>query len=101
MDKKMVLNLGNGHSIEGTASELASFLIEIDENTPKYKSKSMGIISISGMETTHLKNAVLKKLREWNKSLYDFDDMEELVNEIDNMDIDEEFERMLEELKSR
>lgn len=100
----MKVTLSNGMTVEGTADQIENLLTKLDSKPdPKlyYISSSHGPILISEMDTNHLRNAVLKILKDWLSVLYTYSDPHELVTEIISGYNDETFLYMLKELNTR
>lgn len=80
------IKLVNGVKLEGTHENVTAILKALgfsamgDMN--HYISSTKGVIKISTMETTHLRNAVLKHYKGWIDSLYAIEDATVLANEI-------------------
>jgi hypothetical protein len=103
-ERKMQIKLGNGLTIIGTESEVLDAMRKLgygDQSNKFYNSESKGLILISDMETSHLRNAVLKLNREWAESLSGIYDPETVVEAIEAGNQDETFQAMLEELDCR
>lgn len=100
----MKITLDNGRIVEGTAQEVSEYLLLLEKReTHTYESESRGTLIIEDMDTKHLKNAVLKKVKEGISELYEIDDVKELVELIREGILfeDDEFENMLNELEIR
>lgn len=98
--------LSNGAVIEGTPEqimELFSKRPDLRPRGPVYNSKTHGTILISGMETHHIKNALLNKYKEWIGGLYAITDPGELAATIVDGPGEEgsEFHHLLAELSRR
>lgn len=68
----MRYQLKSGAWIEGTQEQINAVRVSLGEFIPDgrhYNSSSRGIVLISNMETTHLRNAIRKMYREWVESL--------------------------------
>lgn len=75
------VDLGNGVVLRGPQSELASLLGKVRLG-PYYSSESRGLIPIKTMASEHIKNALLKKYREWLESLRHIDSINAFVRAI-------------------
>jgi hypothetical protein len=103
-ENKMKITLGNGLTIEGSQREVVDAMQKLgygNEDEKFYNSESKGLILISDMETSHLRNAVLKLNREWAESLSQIDEPEEVVDAIMTGNQDRTFLAMLDELTDR
>lgn len=102
----MKYTLPDGSSIEGTNEQVLRMLnaLGIDPSFMDkefYHSSSKGTIRIADMETTHLKNAVLKQYREWVANLSSETNPRELVTKIVNGITNVTWKSMLVELSKR
>ena len=103
-ENKMKITLGNGLIIEGSQKDVMDAIQKLgygDQNEKFYNSSSRGLMLISEMETSHLRNAVLKLNREWAESLSRIDDPQDVVEAVETGNQDETFLAMLEELDDR
>ena len=103
-ENKMKITLGNGLTIEGSQREVVDAMQKLgygSQNERFYNSESKGLILISDMETSHLRNAVLKLNREWAESLSEIDDPQDVVEALEMGNQDKTFQAMLEELDDR
>lgn len=94
----------NGRQVSGTASQIAEILAEMERTTEggTYFSDSKNEeLYIVDMDTNHIRNAVFKMLREWTAGLRNTADCEILVLEIETGLINETFDNLLAELKTR
>lgn len=100
----MKITLPNGVTIEGTPEQVSDvgkkmgFDLQGDERY--YWSISKGPILITEMETTHLKNAVLKIYREWVAGLSSLEPAQ-IYRKIANGIDDKIWLAMVRELRSR
>lgn len=71
--EKIKVTLPNGLTLEGTPSQVASaasaFGFSLGNDGVHYLSSTRGLIRISDMDSTHLRNAMLKAYRKWAESL--------------------------------
>jgi len=82
----MKVILDNGVTIEGTEERVKDTLTKMgfDGDGRYYFSNTKGLILISGMESTHLRNAILKFYKQWIDGLYNIKNPKEVVNKIVN-----------------
>ena len=103
--KKMKITLGNGLTLDGTQEDVikAMHLLGYGNKQEEfYYSESKGLfIRISEMETSHLRNAVLKLNREWAESLSQLSEPEAVADAILCGNQDRTFQVMLDELADR
>lgn len=96
--------LENGATIEGTGEtikEILSLMGEYKDKVLFYNSSSRGTILISEMETTHLRNAILKGYKEWVDSLHKIFDVRELLSQFANGCEDPTWLALVEEYSTR
>ena len=101
---KMQITLENGLTISGSQDEVYGVMRKLgygEQNGKFYNSSSKGLILISEMETSHLRNAVLKLNREWAESLSAINDPGAVADAILCGNDDETFQAMLDELQDR
>lgn len=94
----------NGRMVSGTASQIAEILAEMESKTEggTYFSDSKNEeLYIVDMDTNHIRNAVLKYLRNWVDGLRNTADCELFVEEIECGLVNETFDNLLAELKTR
>jgi len=104
--KTLVLDLGNGQTVTGSASEISEFLSLIDSGKELkfYNSSSRGRLLISKMDTSHIKNAILKMVRNWEESLRMTTDNAHVAEELMigmYAEGNQEFDDLVEELATR
>ena len=99
----MKITLSNGMTLEGTPEQIAEVAKRLGYPISKdfYESESKGVILISEMATTHLKNALLKMYSEWVDSLRTERVPKELFNKIMNGINDPTFIALLREYQKR
>ena len=100
----MKITLPTGAVVEGTpeqVTEILNFLNATPNPTLYYKSESRGYILIKEMDTNHLRNAILKQVKEWTSYLYTLTDPREVVEEIVSGIENATFSAMLKELNTR
>lgn len=82
----MKVTLPNGLVVEGTDIQVLETLAKLGYDsilgTEYYHSSSKGLIKISEMETTHLRNAILKIYAQWVSDLHSITDPKELCNKM-------------------
>ena len=103
-ENKMKITLGNGLILEGAQPDVMDAMQKLgygSQNERFYNSESKGLMLISDMETSHLRNAVLKLNREWAESLSEIDDPQDVVEALEMGNQDKTFQAMLEELDDR
>src|SRR5512138_1362348 len=95
--------LDDGMIMEGTPEQIKKHLemIGFSGDTTYYFSKTRGLIKIEEMESTHLRNAILKKYSEWIDSLHKIADPRMVVRKIVEGNPDLTFIAMVEELNRR
>jgi hypothetical protein len=66
----MKMQLSNGLVVEGSLQNILDVIhaLHLPDRLPVYQSETQGPIVIAAMETTHIKNAILKKIRNWSPS---------------------------------
>lgn len=83
------VTLPNGMKVEGTADQIENMakalgFSNVFDPSKYYTSDSRGVMLISAMNTTHLRNAILKDYMEWVKALHSITNPKTLVEAITN-----------------
>jgi hypothetical protein len=102
----MQVTLSNGVTIEGDQLQVKELLTQLGyANTlgtkQVYFSATKGPILIKDMETTHLRNAILKYYQEWVNELHKVKNPKEIVNKILDGITNETWQAMLTEYSRR
>ncbi len=85
----MKLTLGNGLIVEGTLGQIQEVARSLNVSVPStddgihYNSSTKGLILISGMETNHLRNALLRRYADFVAGLRTKGNLQ-VVNELAN-----------------
>lgn len=98
------IRLPNGVMIEGSNSQIIEAMNKLGygyDKTLFYNSTSRGYVLIADMETTHLRNALLKFYAQWVKDLHFVDDPQEVCRLIIDGPSDPTFRAMLVEYSTR
>lgn len=91
------VTLSNGLKVEGTPEKITDLCRQLGIANPLamsgvwYSSKSRGLVKITEMETTHIRNAMLAMYRQWAESLsavHGVDLVVKLRDGIDNVTFD-------------
>jgi len=99
----MKVTTSSGMTIEGTEREVTDAMkrlgISVEEHM--YKSSTRGWLVISEMESTHLRNAMLKIYSEWVNSLHAIKSPKNVVEAVIEGCTDKTFQAMVLELHKR
>jgi len=73
IEKPMRVTLKSGVVIEGSGDEFQKLIKELggvkEDDGIHYMSESKGVVTISSMNSVHIKNAIAKQYRDWAQSL--------------------------------
>ena len=102
----MKVRLSNGMEVEGTFEQIRKVAETFGIRNPfpadkYYESETKGLLLISDMETTHLRNAILKQYTTWVDSLHSITNPQVLVRTVINGITDFNFVSMLTEYSKR
>lgn len=99
----MKVQLSNGLIVEGTVKQIVETVKALglpDKVGPTYQSKSMGEILISDMNDSHVRRAILKRMRTWVENLANSTD-EEVLQALTHFTLDSEFINLKAEFSRR
>lgn len=94
----MKYTLPNGATVEGTATQIVSIARALGYTVNlgnTYQSESQGTLLIDEMQTSHIRNALLKKYRAWAQNLNTAPNNRALLNALRNGPNDKEFTDLL------
>jgi len=99
----MRIRLPNGLLLEGTHSQIIDSLEKwgLSGDGVFYMSDSKGLVLIAEMQSTHLRNAILKLYKEWLNELYAIGNPKEVVERIVEGIKDKTWIAMVKELSRR
>lgn len=98
-EKTMQIVLKNGLKIEATEAEVKRLLA--NQDTPLYHSSTHGLVPIKDMDSRHIKNAIVKKFKDFaGTSVYSIS-TEDFIKEFRALQTDETIENLVKELESR
>ena len=96
---KVTITFPDGRSTEANVSDVTLASLDL---SGYYKSESQGYVKISEMNTTHLRNAILKKYEQWVVSLHDEHNPGKLIRDmIDGVPNTPEWMALLKEYSTR
>jgi hypothetical protein len=99
----MKIMLSNGVAVEGTAEQIKRIITALglsDHIPATYESTTHGIMFIENMDTQHIRNALLKKVRAWVERLSKASDTD-VLQALHSFALDTEFIDLKNEFSKR